>query len=436
MLLEERMKKIFAVLLAAFFIFNTLVFADETADNGENGILAAFSVNVEFESDSVAIKLSELSKGSTLSFSYNPDADFIYAADGKYNISVKELDNNIEVNETALVLNDIKGRDMSLPYSFKAFVYICQGVADDSYNGVLDPQAFFSGKDVVSALAEVTVELIDDTAHFTVRKAGTSIYLIDKRSIGSNLENNMLLVNKDNTLGQTHFPSDMIYSKPSRGRSTVNLRLDKEAMKQLNYMLDSAYSEGVSGMVIISAFRTFDKQTSLFNNKTSILSRKMNRKIAMEEASKVVAIPGSSEHQTGLAADICSEGTGLTSNFGNTKQGKWLEDNSWKFGFIIRYPKDKTELTGIIYEPWHVRYVGSIHSEIMKKNNMCLEEYVEYLSNNKVISFSDSSGSNYVVQYINKQDFNTAGVTLSLPETSTWDISNCTKDSYILTIKH
>jgi hypothetical protein len=61
---------------------------------------------------------------------------------------------------------------------------------------------------------------------------------------------------------------------------------------------------------------------------------------------------------------------------------------------------------------------------------------VEYLSNNKVISFSDSSGSNYVVQYINKQDFNTAGVTLSLPETSTWDISNCTKDSYILTIKH
>lgn len=436
------MRKIFAILLAVFLIFNTLVFADEegestkAANNGEENILAAFSVNPEFESDSVSIKLSDMSRGSALSFTYNPDTEFIYAVDGKYRIFIKELDDNIEVNETAFVFNNIKGMDMSIPYRFKAFIYICrQDAAKDSYKGVLDPQAFFSGKDVVTVLAEATVEFIDGTAHFVVRKSGTSIHAIDKKNVGSNLDNTMLLVNKNNTLDQNYFPSGLIYSNPLRGRATVNLRLNKEAMKQLNYMLDSAYRDGVSGMVITSAFRTFDKQTSLFNNKTSILSRKMNRKAAMEEASKVVAIPGSSEHQTGLAADICSEGVGLISNFANTKQGKWLEDNSWKYGFIVRYPEDKSKITGIIYEPWHVRYVGSVHSEIMKTNGMCLEEYVEYLKANKVISFSDSNGSNYSVQYINKQDFNAVGMTLSLPETSTWNISNCTKDSYVLTIK-
>ncbi len=430
------MRKILAILSAAVLLFNTVIFAEVAANNGEGNILAAFSVNPEFESDSVAIKLSEISRGSALSFSFNPDTGFIYAEDGKYSIFIKELDDNIEVNETVLVLKNSKGMDLSLPYRFKVFLYICsREVAVDSYKSVLEPQLFFSGKDVVSLLAEVTVEFIDGTAHFMLRKLGTSIRTIDMGNVDGVLENNMLLVNKSNKMDRSYFPSDMIYSKPSRGRSTVSVRLNNKAMTQLNYMLNAAYGDGVSGMVITSAFRTFDKQTSLFNNKTSILSRKMNRKTAMEEASKVVAIPGSSEHQTGLAADICSEGVGLISNFGNTKQGKWLEDNSWKFGFIVRYPKDKTEITGIIYEPWHVRYVGSVHSEIMKANNMCLEEYVEYLKTNKLISFSDSSGDNYAVQYIYKPDFDAAGVTLSLPEASAWSISNCTKDSYILTIK-
>ena len=213
------MRKIFAILLAAFFIFNTLVFADEAANNGEENILAAFSVNPEFDGDSVTIKLSEMSRGSALNFSYNPDTDFIYADDGKYRIFVKELDNNIEVNETALVLNNIKGMDMSLPYRFKVFVYICrQDVVIDSYKSVLEPQLFFSGKDVVSLLAEVTLEVTDATAQFLVRKLGTSIHSIDKGNVGRDLENNMLLVNKNNTLDRSYFPSGMIYSKPSRGR--------------------------------------------------------------------------------------------------------------------------------------------------------------------------------------------------------------------------
>ncbi len=430
------MKKIIAIIFAAVLLFNTVIFADEAAYNGQGDILAVFSANTEFNDENVTITLSELSRESNLIFSFNQATGLLHIDDANYRIIIKEMDRNIEVNEKALVLSNSGRIDIARPYSFKAYVNICrrEGMVD-SHKSVLEPQLFFSGKDSVSLLAEVTLEVTDAKAQFVVRNLGTSIETVDKGNISKSLENNLLLVNKKNTLDRNYFPSSMIYSKPSRGRSAVNLRLDKIAMQQLNFMLDAAYNDGVSGMVITSAFRTFDKQTSLFNNKTSLLSRRMNRKAAMEEASKVVALPGSSEHQTGLAADICSEGTGLISNFGNTKQGKWLADNSWKFGFIIRYPKDKTGITGIIYEPWHVRYVGSVHSEFMKVNNLCLEEYVEYLKTNSIISFTDSSGSNYGVQYINKQDFDAAGLTLSLPESSTWSISNCTKESYILTIK-
>ncbi len=69
-------------------------------------------------------------------------------------------------------------------------------------------------------------------------------------------------------------------------------------------------------------------------------------------------------------------------------EGKWIEENAWKYGFILRYPEDKTELTGIQYEPWHIRYVGLPHSAIMKEKNFVLEEYMDYLKEEKTISVS------------------------------------------------
>ena len=439
------MRKVLAFLFVVVLLFSTTIFADEVSDvadvaevvdYGKNDVLANFTVNPEFGSDFVTIKLSEIAKGSSLSFSYNPDTGFLYANDEKYRLCLKVIDSNIEINETALVLKNSSEIDMSLPYRFKVFAYISKrGGEPDLNQRILNPQGYFNEKDNVSVLAEATLEFSNDTAKFVLRKLGTSSQIIDMKNVEDFLEDNLILVNRNNTLDRNYLPPDLIYSKPSRGRTAVNLRLNKEAMKQLNYMLDTAFRDGVSGMLITSAYRNFDKQTSLFNNKTSILSRSMNRKTAREEASKVVAIPGSSEHQTGLAADICSERVGLIKNFATTKQGKWLEENSWRFGFTVRYPEDKTWLTGIIYEPWHVRYVGNGHSEIMKVKDMCLEEYVEYIKVNKTIYFDDGIGGNYVVQYIYKPDFNMVGVTLSLPETSTWNISNCTEDSYVLTIK-
>lgn len=90
-------------------------------------------------------------------------------------------------------------------------------------------------------------------------------------------------------------------------------------------------------------------------------------------ARKLVAAPGCSEHHTGLAFDITVPGT----SFGGTKQAKWLEEHCWEWGFILRYPADKTAITGITNEPWHFRYVGTDAAMEMRETGECLEEYVE-----------------------------------------------------------
>ena len=119
-------------------------------------------------------------------------------------------------------------------------------------------------------------------------------------------------------------------------------------------------------LYIRSGFRSYNTQVSLYNNYV-----KRDGKAAADTYS---ARAGHSEHQTGLAADINS----LDQSFINTKEGKWLNDNCYKYGFIIRYPKGKESITGYIYEPWHIRYVGTdISSKLYNNGNwITLEEYL------------------------------------------------------------
>ena len=90
-------------------------------------------------------------------------------------------------------------------------------------------------------------------------------------------------------------------------------------------------------------------------------------------AEKYVAIPGTSEHQLGLSVDINADQTKCSSE----KVYQWLDENAYKYGFVKRYPEDKTDITGISNEPWHYRYVGTTVAKIMKEENLCLEEYLE-----------------------------------------------------------
>ena len=157
-------------------------------------------------------------------------------------------------------------------------------------------------------------------------------------------------------------------------------KVDKRIVEPLKQMLADARKEGLSP-IICSSYRTNDKQKQLYNSKTMEYRREgYSLEDAEEMASYWVAIPGTGEHETGLAVDIVSENYQmLDEGQEKTQEQKWLIDNSYKYGFALRYPTDKKEITMINYEPWHYRYVGIENATYMKEHDMCLEEYIDYL---------------------------------------------------------
>ena len=123
---------------------------------------------------------------------------------------------------------------------------------------------------------------------------------------------------------------------------------------------------------------------------------------AIKATSKYIAFPGASEHHTALAVDLSNDGS-LEENFIDTDAGVWISKNCHKYGFVVRYPKEKLRVTGIGYEPWHIRYVGRPHSDIMYQNNWCLEEYIDYLSNDGSIIWNDE-GKTWGIYYTESLD--------------------------------
>ena len=157
-------------------------------------------------------------------------------------------------------------------------------------------------------------------------------------------------------------------------------QVDKRIVEFLKQMLADARKEGLSPL-ICSSYRTNDKQQKLYNNKVREYERwGCSSEEAEELASYWVAIPGTGEHETGLAVDIVSmDYQILDEKQEQTDVQKWLIENSYKYGFALRYPTDKKDITMINYEPWHYRYVGIDNATYMKEHDMCLEEYMEYL---------------------------------------------------------
>ena len=146
--------------------------------------------------------------------------------------------------------------------------------------------------------------------------------------------------------------------------------------------MDDMRAEGLSPL-ICSSYRTNEKQQTLYSNQVNgYLAQGYSQAKAEEEAGKWVAVPGTSEHQTGLAADIVDMSYQiLDEKQEDTPVQKWLMENSWKYGFILRYPSDKSDITGIHYEPWHYRYVGKETAKEIYEKGVCLEEYLEELGN-------------------------------------------------------
>lgn len=187
-----------------------------------------------------------------------------------------------------------------------------------------------------------------------------------------NPENILALVNKQYALPGNYEPSDLVIPDVefSFEEKIQKRYIRKEAADALKTMFDAAKKEGYE-LAAVSGYRSYDRQKVIFDNEVSLKGEK--------KAKEAVAYPGESEHQTGLAMDISSRSNGFELNeaFGSTADGKWVQDNAYKYGFIIRYPKNKEDITKYEYEPWHLRYVGKKAAKVMQDNDLTLEEYFE-----------------------------------------------------------
>lgn len=186
---------------------------------------------------------------------------------------------------------------------------------------------------------------------------------------------NLLLVNGNNPL-----PKDFDYegnlTTIDRKYLCLNLnQMDGDAYIFAKAMLDAAHKDNVE-LYIRSPYRSYSQQSALFENQVKrYLNGSTTREQAEIKASTVVARPGTSEHHTGLAVDLNS----VETSFEDTEAFSWLKEHGEEYGFIMRYAEDKQDLTGVIYEPWHWRFVGIKHAKEMNRLGMCLEEYIEYL---------------------------------------------------------
>ena len=178
----------------------------------------------------------------------------------------------------------------------------------------------------------------------------------------------LFCANKKHPLPDNYQPADLVYVNVTQIHGDTTLR--KEAADAMIAMFDAAKADSVS-LVLGSGFRDQAYQTNLYNMYVS--------QSGQEYADSISSRPGYSEHQTGLAADIKApdDGTYLDESFINTPQGQWLYNNAYRFGWILRYPEGKEDITGYDYEPWHYRYVGIETATAMHNidPNLTFEEY-------------------------------------------------------------
>ena len=180
------------------------------------------------------------------------------------------------------------------------------------------------------------------------------------------------------TLVNPTTPMEEGYEPPSLTQLRNGQSVDSRCYPDLQQMMDDCREAGYQPL-ICSSYRTQQRQEELFEEKVdSLLEEGYSSSEAQRVAGQNVALPGTSEHQLGLAVDIVDANQQvLEEDQEDTLTQQWLLANSWKYGFILRYPQGKSDITGITYEPWHYRYVGRQAAAEIYSQGICLEEYLQ-----------------------------------------------------------
>jgi D-alanyl-D-alanine carboxypeptidase len=194
----------------------------------------------------------------------------------------------------------------------------------------------------------------------------------DGKSIVQNPDDLLVVANKERNLPADYEPKDLVIPNvPFPFKEDLpKKKMRNEAAGALEELFKGAEDQGLE-LLAQSGYRSYDTQVSIFTFNANQRGK--------EKANQVSAQPGQSEHQTGLSMDVTSPKVnyGLEEKFGETKEGKWLADNAYQYGFIIRYLKGKEKVTGYSYEPWHLRYVGKENAKEIHDRGITLEEYLE-----------------------------------------------------------
>ena len=186
----------------------------------------------------------------------------------------------------------------------------------------------------------------------------------------ANLGGNLFLINRDYAVTADYVPNDLVMPRVRGGSDTTMLRA--EAAQALEEMFAAAEAEEGCLLVAVSGYRSYGKQAAIHRRKVETVGKK--------EALRVSAPAGCSEHQLGLAMDVGRrKNTSLSKSFGDSPEGKWVAENAHRFGFIIRYKAEWEEVTGYMYEPWHIRYVGKDHAARIYELDIPFEYYVAQL---------------------------------------------------------
>lgn len=178
-----------------------------------------------------------------------------------------------------------------------------------------------------------------------------------KNEVSLKYVDGVLIVNKSYPVPEGYKPDNLVYVPGSRDEYLL-----PDTLSAFQEMCSDAWQNGLT-LWVQSGFRSYELQTRLYND--YVASR------GKTAADTFSARPGYSEHHTGLALDLNT----INDSFANTAEGRWVAENCWKYGFIIRYPKDKENITGYKYEPWHLRYLGRDLAKSVYESGLCLEEY-------------------------------------------------------------
>lgn len=290
-------------------------------------------------------------------------------------------------------------------FSFPAFIYNTEGssiqVSEEAADVTLAEETFINleeiellededvrlegeaygetshGMDIVAKYS--AVEILDSTPYHST-ESHKEEYMEPAEEDGENSgfsrdDWRLVLINKQHSI-----PEDYSFTLGSINTMKGSMYCDERIIDDLLDMLQAAKEDGIT-LAICSPYRDLAYQEKLFNRKVvRYMNRGMSYLEAYQLASQAVTVPGASEHQIGLALDIVTDSyLTLDEGFGDTPAGKWLAENSCHYGFILRYPKDKEYITGIEYEPWHFRYVGTEAATLMTEQGITLEEFWEDL---------------------------------------------------------